>query len=192
MTAPAPTQAPTEFFAGDSVAWTRTLPNYPASAPWFLRYAFTSAGFKQTIEATAAGDAFDVALTPAQSAEFKPGSYVWAAFVVDNETSPTQRVTLEQGKTEVLPNLPALVAPLDGRSHAQRTLEALEATILGKASRDQQGYSIAGRSLQRMSPGELLKWRNEYRSEVRKEQRQAAVDRGEGAGNKSVARFVNG
>jgi hypothetical protein len=54
----------------------------------------------------------------------------------------------------------------DTRSHAERTLDAIEALIEGRATTDVASYSIAGRSLSRMTPDELVKWRSVYRAEV--------------------------
>lgn len=54
----------------------------------------------------------------------------------------------------------------DARSHAEKVLEAIEALIEGRATKDVSSYSIAGRSLTRMTPDELVKWRSTYRAEV--------------------------
>lgn len=54
----------------------------------------------------------------------------------------------------------------DVRSHAERVLEAIEALIEGRATTDVQSYSIAGRSLTRMTPAELVTWRSHYRQDV--------------------------
>jgi hypothetical protein len=38
--------------------------------------------------------------------------------------------------------------------------------IEGKASLDQQSYSVGGRSITRLTPAELVDWRKEYQREV--------------------------
>ncbi len=75
---------------------------------------------------------------------------------------------------------PALGTAADLRSHAKRVLDALEATLEGKASQDQLSYSIRGRSLSRMSPGELLDWRDRYKAEYAKEKREEDIRNGRG------------
>lgn len=57
----------------------------------------------------------------------------------------------------------------DTRTHAQKTLAAIEAVIENRATKDQQSYTIAGRSLERMSVADLLEFRNQYRREVNSE-----------------------
>lgn len=90
--------------------------------------------------------------------------------------------TVRSGTLRVLPD----PATHDVRTHAARMLEAIEALMEGRATKDSSSYSIAGRSLTRMSPDELVKWRNYYRNEVAK-QRAAGLPNG---GRKiTLARF---
>ena len=70
------------------------------------------------------------------------------------------------------------------KSHVQKTLEALEALIEGKATKDQQSYSINGRTITKMPITDLLKWRDKYKAEFRKEQLAA-----EGKANNSTIKF---
>ena len=69
----------------------------------------------------------------------------------------------------------------DRRSHVKKVLDALEALLEGKASQDQLSYSIRGRSLSRMTPSELLEWRDKYKSEWAKEQRADRIKAGLGS-----------
>ncbi len=73
--------------------------------------------------------------------------------------------TVASGSIRVLPDPSAQ----DVRSHAEKVLDAIEALIEGRATKDVTSYSIAGRSLTRMSPDELVKWRSHYRNEVAKQ-----------------------
>jgi len=73
--------------------------------------------------------------------------------------------TVQNGSLQVLPD----PASQDVRTHAEKVLEAIEALIEGRATKDVSSYSIAGRSLTRMSPDELVKWRSHYRNEVAKQ-----------------------
>ena len=90
--------------------------------------------------------------------------------------------TVQAGTVLVMPD----AATQDTRSHAEKVLDALEALIEGRASKDVNSYSIAGRSLTRMSPAELIEWRDRYRREV-------AVQRAAGLPNRgrkiTLARF---
>ena len=59
------TTEPTSITAGDSVAWTRSLSDYPASAGWSLAYTLINAAAKITINASAAGDDHAVSVSAA-------------------------------------------------------------------------------------------------------------------------------
>lgn len=66
-------------------------------------------------------------------------------------------------------NILADPASADARSHAERMLDAIEALLEGRATKDVNSYAIAGRSLQHMTAEELMNWRSHYRAEVKKE-----------------------
>lgn len=70
--------------------------------------------------------------------------------------------TVATGTVIVLPD----PVTADTRSHAEKVLEAIEALIEGRATKDVSSYSIAGRSLTRLTPDELVKWRSFYKNEV--------------------------
>ena len=77
----------------------------------------------------------------------------------------------------------------DPRSHAKITLEAVEAVIEGRATKDQENYSIAGRSLSRTPVADLLSLRDYYRTEFLREQRVERRNNGIGTGARILARF---
>lgn len=52
------------------------------------------------------------------------------------------------------------------KEHIEKVLVALESLLEGKATSDVASYSIAGRSLSRLSISELLMWRDKYRAEL--------------------------
>ena len=83
---------------------------------------------------------------------------------------------LESGSTRVLQDVALLAAGHDARSHAEKVLEALEAVLEGRASKDQMSYSIKGRSLALTPLADLLAMRKAYRAELAS-QRAAAKGR---------------
>ena len=177
---------PQSFTAGDSVEWRRHLEAYPPNEGWGLFYSFRNFGAQFDIAAVPKADHYHIALSSNTTTLYKAGSYWWQATVYKGEQ---QQVALE-GTLDVKPNL-SLLDNYDGRSHVKKTLDALEATILGKASRDQLSYSIAGRSLSRLSPSELLKWRDSYRAELVRELNQKRLSQGLGTGSIIKVRFTN-
>jgi hypothetical protein len=62
----------------------------------------------------------------------------------------------------------------DRRSHAEITLDKIKAMIEGRADDDVMNYTIAGRSVGKMSPSELIEWRNHYEAEVAAEKAAAS------------------
>ena len=101
--------------------------------------------------------------------------------------SDSARLTFDGGTWEVKSNLDADTS--DPRSHAKITLEAVEAVIEGRATKDQENYSIAGRSLSRTPVADLLSLRDYYRTEFLREQRVERRNNGTGTGARILARF---
>ena len=54
---------------------------------------------------------------------------------------------------------------------------------------DVANYSINNRSLTKMSPDELLKWRDYYKAEVLRDKRIERAKSGQGSGNQVLVRF---
>lgn len=175
------TKEPLELSAGDRWQWLREdLQDYPAGA-WTLHYYFKSGTDAFDFAAVADGTDFSVDQSPAQTSGFVAGQYEWTAYVV--KTGDRQKVA--SGRLTVLADL-ANATVIDSRSHAVKVLAAIEAVIEGRASKDQESYSINGRSLSRTSLTDLLEFRRTYRAEVQLEQQQS--DMAAGRGNSSITK----
>ena len=77
----------------------------------------------------------------------------------------------------------------DLRSHAKKVLDAIEAVIENRATVDQSSFSIAGRSLSRMSIDELLTLKNRYKAEYLKEIKEARIKNKQRSGNTIGVKF---
>jgi hypothetical protein len=155
-------QVPEKLIAGDSWAWERELPDYPAPA-WTLTYHFSNAAANFDITATASGTAHAAARTPAESGELTSGRYRWHARV----TNGTDSFTVEDGWLEVLPDPSSGAA--DWRSHARKMLDAIEATLEDSATKTQLdlvSYSIGGEVSLTRDRELLLKLRAQYTLEL--------------------------
>lgn len=177
------TDEPASFIAGESVEWTKNLPGYLPKDGWDLFYAFRNFGAHFDIAAIKKEDHYLIRMNSEQSAVLKPANYWWQATV----TKGNDWHVVDAGSLEIKEHL-SLADSYDGRSHVKKVLDALEAMILDKASRDQQSYSIAGRSLYRLSPAELLKWRDHYKAEYARELQAELLSKGLG-GNLIKVRF---
>ena len=167
-----PTIEPSSVNAGDTWRWTRSLADYPASAGWALSYTLINASAKITVNASASGDDHAVTVAAATTAGYAAGTYDWRARV----SRAGEVYTVGEGRLTVRNAFSA--ATFDARTHARKTLDAIEAVIEGRASSSTAEYTIAGRSLKHIPVADLLALRDKYRAEVLREDAAAAVAAG--------------
>lgn len=101
-------------------------------------------------------------------------------------TDGSSRFTVEVGKVEILQDL-AQVA--DSSSVIKKTLDAINATLLGTASKDQESYEIAGRALKRRSLTELIMMKEKYEAFYQAELRKDNIANGGGVSGIIKVRF---
>ena len=152
MAAPIPTKEPTEMFLGDSLAWTKSLSDYPATT-WTLAYRLLSQqnASAQTITASASGSDFSISVTSATSAAWTSGEFWLIGYV----TSGTDRVQVYSGKMSIKPN-PATATAYDGRTYLERVLALLQKTLEEGVIRDVIRYSIGGVTAEVQSMNDVL------------------------------------
>ena len=173
-----PTTEPSRVTAGDTIAWTKSLPDYPASSGWILKYRLINAAGKIDITATAAGDDHAVSVSAATSATWPPGTYTVTAWVEKGAERYTVSVS---GTILVEPNLAAAVAGLDTRSEAKKILDELMVAYASAAASHAfvQDYHIAGRRLIFNSKADWLLeinfWRREVANEAASSRRRAGL-----------------
>lgn len=175
-----PENVPSELIAGDTWQWTRDLgSDYPAGT-WALTYYFENKDSSFSVLATASGTTYAITIAAATTATYRAGRYRWRARAV----AAGVNTIVDDGYVDVTTD-PAAAGAYDFRSDARKMLDALNATLIGKASNDQLSMSIQGRSLSRLTPSELLDWRDRIRNEVRGEEQADAA----GAGRTIKARY---
>lgn len=180
-----PTELPRKITVNDTVFWTESLPDYPASDSWEVTYHFTNPDAHFEATHTPNGEDHDLDI---DTTELEAGIYDYAKKVTDGANIET----LERGTIEVLPDLSADTDGVDRRSYAETALANIEAVLKGKATSDQTSYSLNGRALSRYSPEELNAWRAQLRVEVRDERRQARRLAGGKSHNNVHVRFPSG
>ena len=182
-----PSQEPDDLVAGDLWQWKRPdlTTDYP-TASYDLQYVARIEGGTTDITLTATGGEFTISVPSATTAGYTAGRWHWTAFIV--RKSDSERAQIGDGVFVVAPD-PANV-DTDPRTHAQKTLAAIEALLENRATKLDESYSINGRSLTRLSPEELMNWRAKYRREVRNEKVAAARKAGKSTGRKFAVRFV--
>jgi hypothetical protein len=158
--------------AGDTLAFTETVADYPASAGWTLTYRLVpraTGGAAITFSASASGDAYAVSVAAATTATWAAGDYGWSSYV----SKGLERYSVGGGQVEIFPDPATVAVGTDRRSHAQKMLDAIEAVLQGRATSSQAEYRIGERQLKHIEPDVLEAWRDKYRREVQRELREA-------------------
>lgn len=185
----APETEPIEIVAGGYYLWKRTDlgTDYPNTA-YTLTYKarIAGGGFPNiSLTATASGDNYLVTITSAASAEFVVGDYKWQSFITRN--SDSAKVLLGEGEWKVVSDVGASTA--DFRTHAAIMVAKIESLLIGKADADVANYSIAGRSLTKLTMAELIEARDMFKAEVVKEQAEDRIKRGQKSQSTVFVRF---
>lgn len=163
------TAFPATLRQGDSLAVLVSLDDYPAS-DWTLTWYLSGPTCELEEEAIASGDDHLLELTPTDTAALGVETL---GYVAKAENIAGDVYTVLSGSVQVLPDL-ATSGPIDTRTHAQKVLDAIKASIEGRATKDEQEYTIKDRSLKRMTIEELLKFKALYEKEVALETRTGA------------------
>ncbi len=183
-----PATEPDEIIAGDRWAWKRTDlgSDYPP-ASYALTYSarLESVGTEIEITASESGTDYIIEVAAATTATYTVGIYHWQAYII--RASDSERVTVDSGTFTVIADRDS--ASTDPRSHVKITLDAIEAVIESRATKDQESYSINGRSLSRTPLEDLLKMRQEYRKEYSTELKKEAIANGRGHSGKIRVRL---
>jgi|TARA_Y100000289_G_scaffold11398_1_gene10523 hypothetical protein len=186
-----PVQEPDTIVIGDRLVWRRDdLANTYPIGSYALTYEFheDSGGggsHKFTITATEAEDTYFIEVASSTTASYTDGDFIWNAFIT--RSSDSQRIRVDTGRTTVVKNLANTNADL--RSHAKKVLDAVQAVLENRASVDQASFSIAGRSLSRMSIDELLSFRDKYKAEYLQEIKKARIKNKQRSGNTIEVKF---
>jgi len=156
---------PKQIYRGSSVSCSLALDGYLPSEGWAATLILRG-GAKHNVEGTAAVDSFAFSLPT----DMTVGRYWWQVIV---QRESEQQVA-QAGELVVMVNL-LDVDTFDGRTEAQIALDAINAVLANRATKDQQSYKIKDRELQRMSVDDLLKLRSFFVSRVNKERGKGGI-----------------
>jgi len=186
----APETEPLKFVLGDFVQWKRSdlVTDYPL-ATYSAQYVsrLSSGGNTEfTVVGTETGGTYLFTISSATSADFVAGDYHWQLEIV--RTSDSSRIVVQRGDWSIIVDLD--VNGSDPRSHAQIMIGKIESILQGKADSDIGSYSIAGRSLTKMSFAELLDARDKYKAEFTQELVKSRLETGKPSGSTVKVRFA--
>jgi hypothetical protein len=127
MAAPIATREPTEIQAGNTLQFTKSLGDYPATT-WTLSYSLRKRDGQAGIDftATADGSDFAVTVTAATTAAWASGDYILVGYV----TSGTDRYEVYRGRLNVTQDI-AEASAFDPRGFFERTRDKLRTMIEG-------------------------------------------------------------
>jgi hypothetical protein len=157
-----PTTEPELVYAGQTVEWTRSLSDYPATS-YALKYYLTGPA---SITLTAAAyNTLDhkISVTSATSAAWIYGIYTWTAYAEAGAGATAEKWFIGTGFLTV--------KTAAGKSFAKTMVDAIESILSGSATSkdlDLVSKSLGGVSLSR-DREKLVKWRDKYRSEYQSE-----------------------
>lgn len=184
----APTGVLTEIVVGDFIQFkvSKFSEDYSNSLHTMRFVARIATGGSSEIkfDATASGDDYLFTVSSAVSQDFDVGHYHYQLEIERN--SDNERIVVDRGELDVVTDFDNQVDP---RHHSEIMLSKIESILEGKADSDVSSYSIAGRSLTKLSPEELVQWRDYYRREVSAIKRQEAIKHGRKPKSTILLRF---
>lgn len=182
-----PISEPAFARAGDTLAWRRTLADYPAPG-WTLKYRLINAAGKIDIVAGVDGSDHLVSVAAATTAAWAAGDYEWSAYV---EGGSSERYTIATGRIVIKPNLVAQVAGFDARSTARKALDELRAALATwiATNGQVQEYEIAGRRMKYASAADLRARISLLEREVAREDAAEKLAAGQDPGRRLLVRF---
>lgn len=173
------TEEPKRVFNGDTIKWKRSFGDYPSSE-WYLKYRLIGKT-NQAVTAAADGTGYLVTVTNTASFDWIPGNYRLVGYAEKQDAS--ERYKVYEG--DLVVEFDPATAP-DGtetRSHWRQVYDNLQAIIKGKANQGDSSYSVADRSVSRMTWPEVMEAYNIAAEMVRQEQAQDEARQGKSAGN---------
>lgn len=185
----APTTEPEVVSPGDFIQWKRTDigGDYPPASYTATYVARITGGGNTEVQVigTASGSDYLFTVSSTTSNDFVVGLYHWQLEIKRN--SDNSRIIIDRGYFTCVADLD--VNGADPRTHAEIMVAKIESILSGKADSDVASYSIAGRSLSKMSFQELTNARDYYKKEVQQEVIAERIRKGQGTGATIQVRF---
>lgn len=179
------TTIPTTIRAGDVLAATWSLSDYPAAAGWAVRLTLINSGARYQATASGSGTTYTLSVASATTAAWVAGSYSWSI----DATLAGARTTLATGAVQVLPDL-AAATTLDTRSNYRKALDAAEAALATHGAKAYlQSIEMGDRKQTFTSPGDFLAFVSRLRAEVQREDAADRLRQGLPSRNNLLVRF---
>ena len=169
---------PTEFAAGDTLAWQRNLRDYPAGAGWSLDYEMRGGAQAISFRSAAQGDSHLISVPMATTAGWLAGDYILVGFAV----SANERHQIYYGDCKIWPDAQAMAGDAPVKTFAQQMVEKIEAVLLGTATSDILESRIGETLFRYLTPEQLQNqhgyWVNVRRNEIAMQRARAGLPTG--------------
>lgn len=159
---------PPEIVVGDFLQWKKTdYAQVYDPTLYTLEYhaRIAGGGNEISIVATNGGTYFLIQADSTVTASYNDGFYHWQADII--RISDQNRITIDRGTVTVVADLDQNSS--DPRTHSEIMLSKIQSLLEGKADQDVSSYSIAGRSLTKLSFQELIDAEKYFAEKVRQE-----------------------
>ena len=186
---------PTTIRAGDTVKWrddstVDVFGTAITSADWTLKYYLrtNTASEGATITGSTYGTGWQFTIAAGTSTNFDAGKWYWTAVA----TKDTEVLTLGNGGLTVNAALTYSGTPgaFDGRTQAQKDLEAVQAAIRAILSGGVvQEYRIGTRNLKKYDLADLLQLEGKLKADVKREEQAELIANGLGNPRNMFVRF---
>jgi hypothetical protein len=156
---------PEQIHAGDTILFQKDISAYPVADGWILKYRIV--GITTLLLTATAGL---ITITAVQSATLQAGWYAVVGWAERTVNDALERNTIFTGQLEVLQNLTTITSQ-DGRSYWQKLLDAIRASMAGRATRQDEEMTLpGGKTVRLLSPAQLMQWEAKVSRKIRAEQ----------------------
>lgn len=188
---------PSTIRAGDTVKWrddasVDVFGNEVTSSDWTLKYYLrtNTASEGATVTGSAYGTGWEFTIAASTTADFDAGNWFWQA--IATRSDPAETLTLGNGALTVEAALSYSGTPgaFDGRTQAQKDLDAVQAAIRAIVDGGVvQEYRIGTRNLKKYDLPDLIQLEGKLKAEVKREQQAELIANGLGNPRNMFVRF---
>lgn len=143
------TEMPSAIFAGDTLLLLLSGGDYPADQGWTMYFQF---GADISFQSSASGSNHSFTVSKSTTSGWQAGEYLGIGYV-DNGTN---RHTVWQGTLEIKPGLSIESDASDLLPWFFAARDSMRLVVAGKAGKDVLNSTIAGQSVQRLTPDQAI------------------------------------
>lgn len=167
-----------ELIAGTTLNFATSMPDYPASAGWTLKYYLRRRDAAGSIDLTAAaeGDEYRVQVSAATTAAWVPATYAWESRV----ELGAEKYPVDNGQIVVLPDIASSSGTFDSRSQAERAYEDARSAFadFNISGGVKKRYRIGDREVEYSDKAQIVQAIEFWALELKRERRARAIAAG--------------